>query len=618
MSLKHALRSGLGSSANFAKRVIGKNERLKNFAKGLIVEHVHLGNQAETDDYAKWVDHNYPDGVEMLRERDEAAKFAYRPLISVLIPTYNTNIDFLHDCIDSVRAQSYDNWQLCIVDDASTDSEVRGVIKEYAKQDKRISYLFREKNGHISRASNDAMGLAKGEFVALLDHDDVMWPNALYEVIKQLNRDKELDFLFSDEEKITKDRADHQDPFFKPDWNPEFMESINAITHLAVIRTTLMNKIGGFRVGFEGAQDWDLFLRIADTTKKIYHIPKVLYSWRISETSTAHLSDVKPYVREAQGKAIAESLVRRGYPDAKVVQGIILRDYWQVIHPVKGGPKVSIVIPTVNQFKVVRTCVNSIMAKTTYKNYEVIVVDTGSTDPKVRSWYKSIQKAHSNVHVYDWPEQPFSYSRTCNFGAGKATGEYLVMLNNDTEVVTANWLELLLGDAQRDGVGAVGCKLYYPDHVHIQHAGIGVGLGGWAANLLSPVHIKQRTPMQHLYGDTRHEVSAVTAACLMVKKSRFDEAHGFDEKLRITYNDVDLCLRLHEHGYRTLYNPMVELLHHESISVGRPEEKKVRDTKEFAAAKAMFKKRWRDVIENDPFLNPNIERTDALFSVKKY
>jgi len=268
---------------------------------------------------------------------------------------------------------------------------------------------------------------------------------------------------------------------------------------------------------------------------------------------------------------------------------------------------------------VVKNCVDSIYAKTTYTNFELILVDSPtSDDERVKMWYKQLERQHKNAKVYNLPAEKFSYVGSCNYGASKAAGDYLLFLNNDTEVITPNWIELMLGDAQRKDVGPVGCKLLYPDGVHIQHAGIGIGLGGIAANLLSPVHTMQMTSMQHLYGDTRHQVSAVTAACLMVQKSKFDQVKGFDEKFRVTYNDVDLCLRLNQAGFRSIYNPLVQLLHHESISVGRPEEKKVRDTKEFDAAKKLFKQRWGEVIAHDPFLNPNIERTNAFFEVKKY
>lgn len=619
MKVKHILKKSLSKTLALGKKAVSKSEPLKNLAKGLILEHFNLHPPGVTNAYTTWVAHNYPDGVDMYRQRAALASMPYQPLISVLVPTYNTNIAFLKEAVASVQAQTYENWELCIVDDASPDGTVRDCIRDLAAKDKRIKSTFRKKNGHISVASNDALAMAKGEFVALLDHDDILWPNALFEVVKALNENKKLDFLYSDEEKVTEDRRAHQDPFFKPDWNPEFLESVNAITHFAVLRTALVKKIGGFRSEYNGSQDWDLFLRAAYAPGATppYHIAKILYGWRISETSTAGSTDAKPYVREAQEKALRESLRARGFPDAKVVQGV-QRDYRHVVHPVKGNPKVSIVIPTKNLYAIAKRCINSIYTKTTYKNFEIVLVDTGSTDSKVHNWYKTLKHEHDNIKILDWPEQPFSYVRTCNFGAKNATGEYLLMLNNDTEVITPDWIEMLLSDAQRDGIGAVGCKLMYPGGLLIQHAGIGIGFGGVAGNSLSMVHSKQMTGMQHLYADTRHEVSAVTAACVMIKKERFDEIGGFDEKFSVTYNDVDLCLRLKKAGYRNIYNPMATLIHHESISLGRPEEKQVRDNKEFNAATALFKKRWKSYIEHDPHLNPNIERTNASFEVKKY
>ena len=616
MEIMKPVRQSLMAGMKPAVRIIKKNPALKKKIRNLLLEYISLANRLEVSQYQKWVSDHYPDAIRLMENKAELAGFNYRPKISILIPTYNTVHEHLYDCIASVQSQIYDNWELCIIDDGSPDARVREQIKQLAAADKRITYKFRKTNGHISRATNDALAMATGEFVGLLDHDDVLWPNALFEVVKALNTNKKLDFLYSDEEKIHRNRQDHQNPFFKPDWNPEFLESVNYITHFAVLRRTLVEKVGGFRSEYDGAQDWDLFLRAAyATATPPYHIPTVLYSWRMSPTSTASSSEAKPYVVEAQRKAIQDSLQRRGHKDAVVECGQE-KDYWNVVYPVKGKPLVSIVIPTKNLFPVVKRCIQSIYQKTSYANFEVILVDTGSTDKAVLRWYRTIARQHQNLRVVEWPEQPFSYARSCNYGAQEAAGEYLVMLNNDTEVITPNWLELLLSDAQREGVGAVGCKLYYPGGTLIQHAGIGIGFGGLAANSLSQVRHNQLDPMQNLYANTRHEVSAVTAACLMVQKSRFDKVGGFDEAFRVTYNDVDLCLRLGAAGYRSIYSPCVQLIHHESISVGRPTEKKKRDTAEMATATKLFKKRWGAVIKHDPHLNPNISRDNALFETK--
>lgn len=609
--LKNGTRRTITGTIKYIKKVINKSPKLKNFVRSIVLENMGMPAPAiHQTKYQSWLLKNYPDAIDLLEQEKQAKEFLYKPLISILTPTYNTKYKYLSECIKSVQAQSYKNWEMCLVDDASDDNKVRDFIREQADQDSRIKYKFREINGNISEASNDALSMAAGEFVALLDHDDVFWPNALFEAVKVLNKNKELDFLYSDEDKITDDRWSRQTPFLKPDWNPEFLESVNYITHLAIIRTNIVKKVGGFRTKYNGAQDWDLFFRVTNETTKIHHIPKILYSWRMHETSTAQSTEAKPYVREAQRLAIEDSLKQKNQTNAKVLRGIS-KDYWTVTYPVAGTPVVSIIIPTKNQAAVLKRCINSIIKKTTYSNYEIILVDTGTNDKRLLSWYGKLARKYKNIKLLKWPEQPFSYSRSCNYGAANCSGNYLLFLNNDTEVLTPNWIELLLSDAQRPNIGAVGCKLYYPDGRRIQHAGIGIGLGGLAANLLSEVQDNRMPPMQHLYANTRHELSAVTAACMMIKKEHFLSVNGFDEKFRVTYNDVDLCLRLKDAGFRTIYNPSVQLLHHESISVSLPGQK-TRDNVEFNKAKAMFIKRWAHVIKHDPHLNQNIDRRDAL------
>jgi len=566
--------------------------------------------------YSLWLENNFPDFIAINKLQAINKTLTYRPLISVAVPTYSPKPQFLRDCIESVQAQIYDNWELCIIDDCSPDETTREIVKEYAAADKRIKYKFLKTNQHIAGATNEAITLSSGEFIALFDHDDLLWPNALLEVARALNQDKKLDFIYSDEDKITESRFDHLGPFFKPDWNPDFLHSVNYITHLTVIRKTLLKKIGGLRGEYNGAQDWDLFLRATSATKKIHHIPKILYSWRIHDKSTAKTTKSKPYVVEAQKRVITDDLARRGYENVLVEQDAKHSGYWNVRYPVVGEPLISIVIPTKNQYKVVRRCVESIYKLTTYKNFEVILVDTGSTDAHVKNWYKRLRSQHDNLQIIDWPEQPFSYARSCNAGAEVAKGELLVMLNNDTEVLTPDWLQLFAGDAQRQEIGAVGCLLFYPDKRHIQHAGIGVGLGGVAANSFSMMTLSQQmTQTQHLMLNTKHDMTAVTAACLMVRKKVYDEIGGFAEEFRVTYNDVDLCLRLREKGYQNLYTPYVRLIHYESISVGTPEEAKKRDTKEFRDAKALFLNRWSTYIQHDPNLNPNLNKDNAFYDI---
>lgn len=579
--------------------------------------HTQLGVPVKADRaYQKWLQTNFPDFIEIAKMRKQQESFEYQPKISILVPTYNTDHGFLRDCLDSVLGQVYENWELCVIDDASPDEGVREIIKEYAAHDPRIQYKFLGKNKHIAGATNEAIKLASGEFIALFDHDDLLWPNALFEVVKALNQDKTLDFIYTDEDKITEDRFEHLGPFFKPDWNPDFLHSVNYITHLSVVRTALLRELGGQRPAYNGAQDWDLILRVTSATDKIHHIPKVLYSWRIHSTSTAKSTDAKPYVVEAQRQAITDDLSRKGYADARVEQDSKHRGYWRVSYPVRGNPLVSIVIPSKNQYKVVRRCIESIYENSSYENFEIILVDTGSTDQKVLDWYKKLIREHDNFQLIDWPEQPFSYARSCNEGARQAHGEILIMLNNDTEVITPDWIETMVGEAQRKEVGAVGALLFFPDKYHIQHAGVGVGLGGVAANsfaMLNPDQLLTQT--QHLMINTRHNMTAVTAACLAVRKDVYDEVGGFDEKFRVTYNDVDLCLKIHEKGYRNVYTPYARLVHHESISVGLPEEVAKRDTKEFRAAKRLFLKRWAKYVQHDPGMNPNLSKENAFYDI---
>ena len=597
-----------------ARKVVLKNPRVKESLKRVLV--AQLSPAIRQTGYGGWVNKNFPDYIDLLMLRESSDKLNLRPLISIVLPTYNTDINFLHDCLDSVLAQVYENWELCVVDDASPNKKVRDIIEDYAHRDSRIKYKFLGVNQHISGATNEAAKLATGEFISLLDHDDILWPNALYEVVAAVNKNPKLDFLYSDEDKITEDRHEHLGPFFKPDWNPDFLHSVNYITHFSTVRKTLFQKLGGLRKEYNGAQDWDFFMRVTSATKAVYHIPKIIYSWRVHDLSTAKNTDTKPYVVAAQKKALLDDTVRKGYDNAVVEQDKKHSGYWHVSYEVIGKPLVSIVIPSKNQYKIAKRCIESIYAKTTYSNFEVVLVDTGSNDKRVLSWYKKAVLKYPNFKVVDWSEQPFSYSRSCNQGAEEARGEFLVMLNNDTEVLTPNWLELFLGDAQRKEIGAVGCLLFFPDGKHIQHAGVGVGLGGVAANSFSMMTLdKPMSQTQHLMLNTKHNMTVVTAACLMIRKKLFQEIGGFDEAFRVTYNDVDLCLRLYNKGFQNLYTPYVRLIHHESITVGLPEEARKRDTTEFKAAVSLFKKRWAKYIKHDPNVNPNLNKDNAFYDI---
>jgi GT2 family glycosyltransferase len=575
-----------------------------------------LKNKGITDPYTLWVQKYYPMAPDIVKMRQEIAKFGRTPLISIVMPTYNTDHQFLREAIGSVRDQAYENWELIIIDDASKDADVRGLIEEFANTDPRIKYEFLEENLHIAGATNRGFALAEGEFVCLFDHDDRLWPNALYEVVKVANKHPDIDFIYTDEDKISENSGEHFGAYFKPDWNFEFLRGINYITHFAAVRRSIIDEVGGENTAYNGSQDWEFFLRITRRTNKVYHIPKVLYSWRVHLQSTAQSFDAKPYLIEAQRRALTDDLTARGFSNFEVIRDE-KNNGWNTIFGVEGSPKVSIVIPTKDSYDIIKRCLESIFEKSTYSNFEVILVDSGSTDENVRKLYAEFEQAHPNFKAYDYVQEKFSYAKACNYGADKADGTHLLMLNNDTEVITPDWIEQLLGDSERPDIGAIGVLLLFPGGDIIQHGGVTVGVGGVASNSFTT--LSQTTypfsVTQHTMIFNRRESSAVTAACLMIKKALYDEVGGFDPEFAVTYNDVDLCLRLLKKGYKNLYNPYVQLIHHESISLGKPEEVAKRDNDEFNAAVELFTKRYPDFLERDPNFNANLDRTNPFYVI---
>lgn len=567
------------------------------------------------DKLLEYLSVNAPDAVALMEQAEDIASWQQHPGISLIVPTYNTDHQFLREALDSIRAQSYRFWEAIVVDDASPDEQVRAIISEYAARDPRIVPVFLPENRMIAGATNAGIEKATNEWIGFVDHDDVLSADALYHVAKVIVSGAEPDVIYTDEDFVDEDRRHHFGGWFKPDWNPDFLHSVNYITHFTIVRASVLREVGGLRDEANGAQDWDLLLRISGVTQRFHHIPRMLYSWRVHEASTSDTVDAKPYVVEAQRRTLAEDLARKGRPDALINRDPEFPGYWQVRYPLQGRPLVSIVIPTKDQYKIVRRCVESILQRTTYRNFEIVLVDTGSTDRSVLSWYEWLRANEPLVRIVDWPEKPFSYSRACNYGAAQSQGEVLVMLNNDTEVLHGSWLATMVGDAQRPEVGAVGVMLLYPGREMVQHAGVGVGLGGLAANSLQTLRLyDMATRTQHLMLYTRHNMSAVTAACLAIRKDLFDEVGGFSEEFSVTYNDVDLCLRLVERGYLNVYLPFVQLVHHESISVGRPEALS-RNQTELNAARELFRTRWAHFIEHDPALNAALDKTNAAYDV---
>lgn len=558
-------------------------------------------NKARREDYIRWFAAQKLSDVELEDQRKAAESFKVKPLISILVPTYNTKPEYLAECIDSVLAQTYANWELCISDDASPNEETKAVIKKYVDEFDNIHAILNTKNQHIAGSSNIALGMAKGEYISLLDHDDLLLPNALYETVKVINENPDVDLIYSDEDKLQDDRY-HVEPFFKPDWSPDFLNSCNYITHFATIKKDMMKEVGGFTAGTQGAQDWDLFLKITNKTDKIHHIPKILYTWRKSATSTAMSADTKPYAYINQKKVLRKSVAERGLNasvDAHPALG-----FWRVKYVVEGNPLVSIVIPTKDNYKLIKQCVDSIIEHTTYPYFEIVIVDTGSTDEKVKSYYESLIDSEQDVRILNWKKK-FNFSAVCNFGAENAKGEYFVFLNNDTEVITHDWIQGLLEHAQRPQNGMVGAKLLFPNET-VQHAGVVLSERDIAFH---PFY--GQNPFidifNYIYIANVRNVSAVTAACSMVSKKKFFEVGGFDTELRVTYNDVDLCLKLRQQGYNNVYMPFVELFHYESMSVGRIDTDD-RDKKEFEEAKALMLKRWKKYLVRDPYYSDAFEQ----------
>ncbi len=542
-----------------------------------------------------------------LQEEDRALMrahidtFAYRPLISLLMPVYNPEPDFLVAAIESVRAQLYPHWELCIADDASTDRRIAEILHRYQQEDTRIEVVFREENGHISRASNSALALAQGEFIALLDNDDELSEDALFWVAEALQRHPEAGILYSDEDKIDAQGL-RQDPYFKCDWDPFLFWGHNLITHLGVYRRELVAAVQGFRVGYEGSQDYDLAARVTErlAPEQIVHIPRVLYHWRISAGSTAAGVMEKPYARVAALKAVNEHLARLGLParvESDPGKGSVQR---VLLTKQETEPLVSIIIPTRNAAALVRTCVESIRTRTDYEPYEILLVDNGSDEAEALEYFQELSRQGLVRLLRD--ERAFNYSRLNNLAVAEARGEVVALLNNDTEVIAPQWLQDMVRLALMPGVGAVGARLLYGNKT-LQHAGVVLGMAGGAA------HVYMGFPAEALgYANLAlllRGYSALTAACLAVRRALYLEVGGLDEKrFPVGYNDVDFCLKLRQRGYRNVWAPEAKLFHHESLSRGDEDthEKKARFWNELS----LLKKRWPRVWYHDPAYNPQL------------
>ena len=542
---------------------------------------------------------------DIARLRSEARALAVKPLLSIVMPVYQTPERWLRRCIDSVLAQTYEHWELCIADDASPSPHIRRVLTEYMGRDPRIKVVFRPQNGHISAASNSALEIATGEFIVLLDHDDELPPHALHEVAKAIGRHPEWKLIYSDEDKID-EKGRRFGPYFKPDWNYELFLSQNCVCHLGVYHASLVAEVGGFRVGLEGSQDWDLALRCAERLGQgeIGHIPKVLYHWRAISGSTALNIDEKSYATLAGRRAVAEHLERIGAPaQVEVIHTGYLRVRRAVPSP---APKISLIIPTRDKIELLRMCVQSILSRTDYPDYEILIVDNQSSEQATFDYFASLAEV-PNVRVLHY-DAPFNYSAINNFAAAQATGDIIGLVNNDIEVISPEWMAEMASNVVRPEIGAVGALLLYPNDT-IQHAGVYLGIGGVAG------HAHVGLPVGMIDGRTglAQEISAVTAACLFVRREVFEEVGGLDEGLEVAFNDVDFCLRVRAAGYRNLWTPFAKLYHHESASRGYEDtpEKVAR----FRREEDFMKARWGEGLLTDPAYNPNLSLDTGPFEL---
>ncbi|MFH0264225.1 glycosyltransferase [Vibrio rumoiensis] len=530
------------------------------------------------------------------------------PLISIIVPTYNTDELFLKQCIDSVVNQSYSNWELCLADDASTSEHVRDVIAEYCRRDGRIKAVYREENGHISAASNSAISIAEGEWIALLDHDDELHKHALSYVAHVLERNPQTEFVYTDEDKIN-ERGERFDPHFKPEWNPDLFYSQNYISHLSVYKSSIVRKIGGFRIGFEGSQDYDFLLRYSReiNAANIVHIPKVLYHWRAIEGSTALEAGQKDYTTQKGIDALQDHFDQQ-QTDVQVMKGKNANTY-RVKWSTADNPLVSLIIPTRNGKDITKQAIDSILNKTSYRNYEIILVDNNSEDEAALEYFAQLDK-HDKVTVLKYPH-PFNYSAINNFAVRHANGDIVGLVNNDVEVINSDWLTEMVSHAIRPDVGCVGAKLYYSNDT-VQHAGIILGIGGVAGH--SHKHFPRDSQGYFSRLNLVQNLSAVTAACLLIRKEVFELVGGLNETdLTVAFNDVDFCLRVREQGYRNLWTPYAELYHYESISRGAEDnpEKIARFNKEVDYMKGA----WTDLLTSDPSYNVNLTKRHENFSI---
>jgi len=591
------------------------------------VFHIKENRKTNQEQYKIWMDKNKL--TEEIIEKQKSEKFTINPKISIVVPMYNTNEIFFKELVESLENQTYSNWELCLADGSETQNEV---LKQYYENNEKVKYKFLNSNKGISENTNAAIEIATGEYIGFLDHDDLLAQDALYEVVKAINEDKDVEFIYTDEDKIDQ-TYERFEPYFKPDFSPETLECNNYITHFVVVKKELIEKVGNLNSEFNGAQDFDFVLRATEKAKKIVHISKILYHWRVHRDSTANVADAKPYAYEAGARAALAHIKRTGRKGT-AENGQDIPGVYKIKYDVIGNPKVSIVIPTKDNINFLKPCINSILKLTTYENYEIVIIENNSKEKETFEYYNELVK-NPKVKILNFNKNTildssgekeasnktdknnlneFNYSALINFGVKNVDGEYILQLNSDTKLLTPDWLETMIGYAQNTEIGAIGARLYYEDKT-IQHAGIIVGLSGIAGNMLVNLPYGK-----HAYfgreAATRN-VAAVTGACLFSRRSLYEELGYMDEeKFKVAFNDVDFCLKALDKGYRNLYNPYVELMHYESKIRGYEFSKEKEER--FNNETENFKSKWKKYIDYDPYYNINFTRNTCNYDINTY
>ena len=567
---------------------------------------LHERFEPEEVPYGPWYAAYVPD--EEALEKQRKHKFNYAPLISIAVPAYQTPVEFLKQMIESLISQTYTGWELCIANASPDNEEMQRVLADYSAKDVRVRFCSLKENLGIADNTNRAFAMAKGEFMGLLDHDDLLAPNALYEIVNTLQDHPQADALYTDEDKVTTDLDEHFQPHLKPDFNLDLLRSNNYICHFFVVRRSIVEKAGGFRKEFDGAQDYDFIFRCTENAREVLHVPEILYHWRTHKASTADNPASKMYAFEAGKRAIEAHLERTG------TKGTVSHTqdlgFYRVKYPVQGEPLVSVIIPNKDEKETLQTCLESLKKNTSYQNFEIIIIENNSTTGEIFKYYKELSR-DQQIHLLRWGKE-FNYSAINNFGVAHARGEYLLFLNNDVKSIEPDWMEEMLGVCQRPEVGGVGAKLIYPDNT-IQHAGCVIGMGGIAGHMFVDMPA-DRTGYLHK-ASLLQDMSAVTAACLMMKKEVFEQAGGFTEELAVAFNDVDLCLKVRKNNHLIVYDPYAKLYHMESKTRGAEDSKE--KVRRFQTEIEYMRCHWMDILKNgDPYYNKNLSLTKWNYSLK--